>query len=222
MKILNDNICVWDNAMSKEWCDELIAMTDEKIKIADRLRERNDGEPNHVYAGVTFSENKKRIDTSFVMKSYGSMYEKQEELLICIEECLREMNHHYLQYTGYAHVPRIQWSEQITCKVQRTPPGGGFSEWHYEQGSGIGECARRWGVWMLYLNDVEKGGKTDFPVQGLSVTPKAGTMVIWPAAYTHPHRSAPDLEEWKYIVTGWLQYYIEGESLLPRGESRLR
>lgn len=60
---------------------------------------------------------------------------------------------------------------------------------------------------MIYLNTVEKGGKTDFPNQGLSVKPEAGKVVIWPAAYTHPHRSAPDLDEWKYIVTGWFIYH---------------
>ena len=221
MRILKDNICVWDNAMSREWCDNLIALTDAKIAIAEDIRvNEKEGSTNCLAAGVTFCENKKRIDTSLVLENFESLKETENELLICLEECLNDMREHYRQFS-YANTPHVHWCEKITCKVQRTPPGGGFSEWHYEQGSGIGECARRWGVWMLYLNDVEKGGKTDFPAQGLSVTPKAGTMVIWPAAYTHPHRSAPDLEDWKYIVTGWLQYHIEGESIRPQAKSRL-
>jgi hypothetical protein len=98
--------------------------------------------------------------------------------------------------------------EYIQCKVQRTPPGGGFCKMHYEQGNDI-HCSRRFAVWMLYLNTVEKGGKTDFPLQGYSLQPTQGTLVFWPAGYTHPHRSAPDLEEYKYIVTGWLIYHAD-------------
>ena len=142
------------------------------------------------------------------MGKFGSLQEYEYDLKRMLELC-------YYEYMGEIvnqHLNRdfemVGWSSQIEemeCKMQRTPPGGGFCTWHFEQG-GDYHCSRRFGVWMLYLNDVNKGGKTDFPNQGLSVKPEAGKMVIWPAAYTHMHRSAPDLEEWKYIVTGWFIY----------------
>jgi prolyl 4-hydroxylase len=34
---------------------------------------------------------------------------------------------------------------------------------------------------FLYLNDVEAGGGTDFPLLGLTVMPKRGTALIWPS-----------------------------------------
>ena len=41
---------------------------------------------------------------------------------------------------------------------------------------------------FLYLNDVEDGGETDFPLLGLSVTPKRGRVVLWPSVLNDdPH-----------------------------------
>ena len=59
---------------------------------------------------------------------------------------------------------------------------------------------------MLYLNTVDTGGKTEFKYQDLAVKPEAGTMVIWPASYTHVHRANPDLVGNKYIATGWFNF----------------
>ena len=202
--------------MSREWCDDIISIADHKIEKAQQGLDL-DGKESADIDGCSFRCNDKRIDTSIVMDQHGSLMERQTELACKLRDCLEEMQQYYLGFC-LARPPALHWCEEICCKIQRTPPGGGFTDWHYEQGSGEGEIARRWGVWMLYLNDVTKGGKTDFPVQGLSVEPTAGTMVIWPATYTHPHRSAPDLQQYKYIITGWLQYWIDGESKKPREE----
>ena len=35
-------------------------------------------------------------------------------------------------------------------------------------------------AWMVYLNDVEEGGETEFLYQKLKIKPKKGTVVIWP------------------------------------------
>ena len=59
---------------------------------------------------------------------------------------------------------------------------------------------------MIYLNDIpyENGGATDFYHQKTSFQPKKGTVVLWPAAYTHMHRGAFLTGNMsKYIATGW-------------------
>ena len=59
---------------------------------------------------------------------------------------------------------------------------------------------------MIYLNDIppEHGGATDFYHQKISFQPKKGTVVLWPAAYTHMHRGAfLTGNKSKYIATGW-------------------
>lgn len=93
--------------------------------------------------------------------------------------------------------------ESRTCKWQKTAKGEtGFSNWHMEQGPQAG-MADRCLVWMIYLNDVEVGGETEFVEQHVKFAPKQGTAVMWPAGLTHPHRGNPPYSGDKYILTGW-------------------
>jgi hypothetical protein len=89
-------------------------------------------------------------------------------------------------------------------KVQKTKIGGGYHTWHYESGDAETSC--RLLTWMLYLNDVHEGGETEFLYQHMRVKPEQGTLVIWPAAFTHTHRGNPPLSNEKYIVTGWTEF----------------
>lgn len=222
-EMLKDNIGVWHNCMPRHWCDELIDLFDEKAK---QVQEANPGyDENDDVEFFMFRNNEKRSDISTVLGRYGRFERHDWQLKHQLEVCLNE---YWMQIVGQhnSNEQKSPWGkflEEVESKLQRTAPGGGFSTWHYEQGNCY-HTSRRFGVWMLYLNDVNKGGKTDFPNQGLSVKPEAGKMVIWPAAYTHTHRSAPDLEEWKYIVTGWLVYKDEEDKRNNREyePSRLR
>ena len=62
---------------------------------------------------------------------------------------------------------------------------------------------------MLYLNDVEEGGVTNFPLQKKSVKPKCGTLVIWPAGFPYLHNGEMPISNNKYIITTWLEYVYE-------------
>lgn len=61
-------------------------------------------------------------------------------------------------------------------------------------------------LWMFYLNDVEKGGETEFYHQQKSIKPSQGTLVIAPAFFTHTHRGNKPVSGDKYIFTSWLMY----------------
>jgi hypothetical protein len=89
----------------------------------------------------------------------------------------------------------------LQIKLQKTPPRGGYHVWHCEQ---AGSDADRVLVWTVYLNDIPSGeGETEFLWQGLRVQPKAGTVCIFPAPFTHTHRGNPVYSCNKYIATGW-------------------
>lgn len=89
-------------------------------------------------------------------------------------------------------------------KMQKTKIGGGYHAWHYE--SSAREISNRLLTWMLYLNDVHEGGETEFLYQHMRVKPEQGTLLIWPAAFTHAHRGNPPLSNEKYVVTGWTEF----------------
>lgn len=89
-------------------------------------------------------------------------------------------------------------------KVQRTNIGQGYHTWHYESAEiSAGRCLL---FFIIYLNDVDDGGETEFLYQSRRIKPEAGTVLIAPAAFTHTHRGNPPLSNSKYIVTGWFEF----------------
>jgi hypothetical protein len=95
-------------------------------------------------------------------------------------------------------------------KIQKTLPKEGYHIWHTEWGPGMGyEGLQRALVYTIYLNDVKEGGETEFLHFSQRVQPKAGRIVIWPAAFPYVHRGNPPLSGEKYILTSWL--LIDGQ-----------
>tara|TARA_B110000503_G_scaffold48990_1_gene79568 strand:+ start:1377 stop:1970 length:594 start_codon:yes stop_codon:yes gene_type:complete len=89
--------------------------------------------------------------------------------------------------------------------LQRYNPGGAYFVWHTERVSGTWDSGRHL-VFMTYLNDITDAGGTEFLHQEVSVTPKKGLTLIWPADWTHTHRGIPSLTQTKYIATGWYRF----------------
>jgi hypothetical protein len=89
--------------------------------------------------------------------------------------------------------------------MQRYEPGEAFYGWHCER-AGLLASARVL-AWMVYLNDVEDNGGTQFYYQNHIEKPEQGKLIIWPSDWTHLHRGLPSLTETKYIFTGWYVHY---------------
>ena len=83
---------------------------------------------------------------------------------------------------------------------------GGYFAWHAEVSPGdpSGEPLHRVLPFMVYLNDVDEGGETEWHHQGLRLKPRRGTLVMWPAYFTHTHRGLVPKSSDKYIVTSWI------------------
>ena len=89
-------------------------------------------------------------------------------------------------------------------KIQETDIGQGYHIWHYE--SSDKNLSNRLLAFILYLNDVDEGGETEFLYYPKRVKPKTGTVVLWPAAFTHAHRGNPPISNCKYILTGGVEF----------------
>lgn len=57
---------------------------------------------------------------------------------------------------------------------------------------------------VIYLNDVEYGGETNFPLHGVKVKPKAGRIALFPAVWTHPHESCVPITDDKWIISTFI------------------
>lgn len=87
---------------------------------------------------------------------------------------------------------------------------GGYFHWHSEfyphPTDPHQDSLHRTLLWMIYLNDVEEGGETEFYYQNLKSKPKQGTLVIAPAGFTHTHRGNKPISGNKYIFTSWVLF----------------
>ncbi len=98
------------------------------------------------------------------------------------------------------------WGIGENISIQHYEPGGGYKVWHCERWGKDMPVAARHLVFMTYLCDVSDAGGTEFLYQGLTVQPKKGLTLIWPADWTHVHRGVVSPTEEKYIVTGWFSF----------------
>ena len=57
---------------------------------------------------------------------------------------------------------------------------------------------------VMYLNTVERGGETSFPLHGLKIKATAGSVALFPANWTHPHQSCVPITNDKWIVSSFI------------------
>ena len=87
---------------------------------------------------------------------------------------------------------------------------GGYPHWHSEHYPHPTDpqqrSLHRVLLWLLYLNDVEHGGETEFYYQKLKITPTTGTLVIAPCTFCHTHRGNTPKSGDKYVLASWISY----------------
>lgn len=207
VNILHNSIGILSNWFERAYMDDLTKRMERKFNShLERLGFDSDHAPQYEqHGGVVYQSNDKRWDQSLDMLKHGSLQEDSDFIRKRLDEGADKYFRKLMEGTGVRETP---YRSVDTClKAQRTPPGGGFNSAHWEQGESMQVCGR-YAVWMLYLNDVPHGGMTSFPIQGVEVQPAAGTLVVWPAGYTHVHHgNPPEKDCWKYVITGWYRYH---------------
>ncbi|TCZ85696.1 2OG-Fe(II) oxygenase [Lysobacter sp. N42] len=93
--------------------------------------------------------------------------------------------------------------------LQRYSAGrGGYPYWHCElfPRDASAETLHRHLLWTVYLNDGFAEGETEFLYQQRRIAPKAGALLIAPAAFTHTHRGNRPQGGDKFIATSWVLF----------------
>ena len=186
-----DFIGIWPNFMPKPFCEKL-------IEYGDTIFDENTSVDNESFFEMMdgqsmYGSTQKRKDKAFLLNyaSQALVYQLNQFLKSC-------MLHYMYEYSQLKQCNLIS----IDAKFQRTPPGGGYHVWHYENAAA--SMAQREVTWMIYLNDIEDGVETEFQYQRRRIKPTQGTVVLFPAGMTHVHRGNMVLgDKNKYIITGW-------------------
>lgn len=178
-------ICVADNILNKDICDQIIERFEkDSNKYEARVGANARIDPN-IRTGVDLSISKlehwKDIDDILfnVYRSVLTAYMEKFDILKTFS----------LHDKGYI--------------VQRVNPGQAYN-WHSDNVN-IATASRQV-IALLYLRTIHKGGATQFKYQNLDVQPEAGKILIFPAVWTHKHRGMTPISETKYSIISWFCY----------------
>jgi hypothetical protein len=180
----------YSQAFEKKYCDEVIrhfeVMNDTQgLFTVNKLSQNQD---TRVIFDWAHTQGVYHYDFELCRYFYAKLHEVYSEQYMEKYQMLKDSDQ---------HSPK-------GMSVQRTAPHQGYHVWHQESAN-VGSSVRVMN-YMLYLNDVEKGGETEFLYQGVKLSPEAGKLVIFPTNYMYPHRGNPIYEGFKYIITGWYTY----------------
>ncbi len=184
MDELNDLIQVYENALEPNICDFLISLFEQVSNKHERYD--NEGKPNYIQFNLT--ENREL--TSEVNQVHNHIIKK-----------IFEYRDKYYEFIDDRVFPKEHAFEQF--KIKKYNPGG---EDRFDTHVDVvdHESARRFLSFMWYLNDVETGGNTIF--KDLIISPKKGTLIMFPPLWMYPHRGEPPLSGPKYIMSAYLHY----------------
>lgn len=86
--------------------------------------------------------------------------------------------------------------------VRFYPKGKGLFNNHID--TGTKQTFDRVLAFILYLNNVEVGGETEFIHTGKKIKPAKGKVLIFPCNYLFPHRGNIPISDDKYIASAFL------------------
>jgi hypothetical protein len=190
----SDFIGVYDNALSEQFCDNMIDYYEWAAK-------------NNKTWGRPEQETLKKDDSttlnpgnfeeiSFSSDNLGNFITEFNDVFW--NQCWEDYSNTYSVLKNYNR------HTIFTYKVQKTLPAGGYHIWHCENSESY--FRSRIAAYTLYLNDVEEGGETEFLYCSRRVSAKKGRLAIFPSNYPWAHRGNPPLSGEKYIMTGWIEF----------------
>jgi len=105
---------------------------------------------------------------------------------------------------AYHALNRHLWVRRDTGhELLRYGPGQHFHE-HVDTLSSKGSAdGMRVLSCVAFMNDGFDGGELCFPRQNKAIRPEAGTVVLFPSVFTHPHASTDIVKGVKYSVASW-------------------
>ncbi len=218
---MNDFIEVFDSAVSREDCAAIVA----------RFEAEGGGTPGRVGSGY-FPELKDSSDITLegrpqwqdvqnlllgaalrATKAYLRRYPHAvlAPLMLQTGEPRRRLEAGDLESMDDATLTRLVQTvlRPGSINLQRyTADRGGYPYWHCELYPRDEQCEtlHRHLLWTIYLNDGFAEGETEFLYQHRKVTPRTGSLLIAPAAFTHTHRGNMPKTRDKYIATSWILF----------------
>lgn len=102
----------------------------------------------------------------------------------------------------YSYYYGIHFKNMEGVQILHYKAGKDFYKKHWDHG--VGKDSRIFSS-VLYLNDVEEGGETEFPLFGKKIEPREGRLVMFPASFSYIHEALAPISNDKWAAVTWFQ-----------------
>ncbi len=189
MRIEQPEVALLDNLLSNEECDELVALSRAKLKQSTIIDPLTGGE--EIIA-----------DRS----SYGTYFNVNETAFIAkLDARIAAVMHWPIENGEGLQILNYKVGGEYKPHFDYFPPDDPGSAIHIKKGG------QRVSTLVMYLNEVEDGGETVFPMLGLAITPKKGSAIYFEYCDNNGkidtstlHAGAPVVAGEKWIATKWM------------------
>jgi len=183
----NSFIYIKENALPGFLCDDMIA----------RFESNQDDQYKGRVGSEMDSNTSLKKTTDLIASGKSHWKDVDNNLFRSLAMALKEFQEVYPYFSNMSRFKDMGYN------LQRYKEGE-YYHWHVDADNQA--LSQRQLVALWYLNDVEEGGETDFAFQEVSVTPKKGTLVLFPPFWTHEHRARVVNKGVKYIATTWITF----------------
>lgn len=220
----NDFIEAYDDALSIEFCDQIVNMFESfpQIHSVGQIGSGVDESKKHsVDCCISEYKEWESINQQLfnvTLQNLGKYIRKYPYLVCGALAPTIELNGNAVELSA-DNLPDVGDEQLMNVIFHLYRPGflnlqkyrqgvGGYHHWHSEIYPREGNCEtlHRVLLFMFFLNTVDEGGETEFLYQGRKVSPQKGRMVIAPAGFTHTHKGCVPQSDDKYIVTSWILF----------------
>jgi hypothetical protein len=196
----NAHIMIADGCIKDEYCDLLVAECNKYF-----LDIFNPG----ITMGGFNPMIKNSMDFGFDVNSVKSIGVDTSNFAF-LEERFREAM--YMAVHKYIQVYEELWKapgiDDTGFRLQRYYRNAGFYRTHCDalpwDSDGTNRSHRRVLGVIIYLNDVEVGGETEFPKHKYKAEARKGRITIFPTSWTHPHSGNTPLSSDKWMISSFI------------------
>lgn len=191
-KVERPVIITFDNLMSHEECDQLIALSQSRMKssrVVDNETGKEELHPERTSTGTFFNI-------------------CENEFITTLDRRIAEVMHWPMENGEGIQILNYQPGAEYRAHFDFFPYDLKGSQQHLATGG------QRVSTLVMYLNDVEQGGETTFPDVGVSVVPKKGAAVYFEYCNSKGqvdpltlHAGNPVIKGEKWIATKWMRQH---------------
>lgn len=193
------HIAVFDNVLDKESCRIIIDFAINNSAVLHQGKIYNGVQP------LIKNSLDMPIIESHLISTYGSFPSFLRDAEMALAQNLHTAISMYEQEYPEVHVSS-SWDD-TGFNFQWYRKAIGFYRRHVDSNP-LAAQDRILGV-VMYLNTVEQGGGTEFPLHEVSVEAIAGRVCIFPAIWTHPHIGMMPISDDKFIISTFLKIGVD-------------